>query len=652
MKKLFKFIPLLVIPMMLTSCMDMFFRPADNTESGSHSQTSEPSSGSGSSSGSHTSSSSESGGGNSGSSSSSESTTIYPTSLAISGATSLYVGEETTLTATYQPTNITYKTINWYTSDSSVASITSTGKVKGKAGGQVTITAKLKSADGYMEATHDMTIVVPSVSGVSITKRQITLGFNQTYQLEAVVLPVYANQAVTWSSSSPSVATVDQNGLVTAKNVEGTANIKATTVEGDFDAFCTVTVQAVTGTTVMIYMCGADLESAVPDRGSGYLNSGYQGLASMDIDEILSVTGQPSNVNIVLETGGAKHWAKSQINPDYLERWEIRDQTLTRKAQLAKDNMGDGNVLKDFINWSVQNYPAQKYGLIMWNHGGAMGGCCFDENFDDDSISEFELYTAVSEARTDQGISEKFEWITYDACLMAVQDVAEYNSYNFNYMLSSQESESGYGYDYDAWLPILYSNPAIEGDALLQVIAHTFMLEEKQLYQSWYGSRWAQYFDQTQAVYDLSKVRPYRDAFETFANSVNGIIGNTDSKAKTLGGLINNAKKYGEDEDEYGDTIYPFDIFDAKEVLTKITANSAYSSLSTQANNIKTLIDDLVVYEEHGEGTTGCGLCIFCPMSGYSYPYEYTYQGVLYGPKTNFSNWKTVANKVFWACYE
>ncbi len=619
---------------MLTSCLDMFFRPSDNSENGGNNTSQTSDSGSQSNSGS-----------NSGS-------TVYPTSLVINGASSLYVGEEVTLNATYEPSNVTYKTINWYTSDSTVASVTSSGKVKGKAAGNVTISAKIKSADGYLEATHDMEVSIPSASSVSLNKTSVTLGFNKTIQLTATVNPTAANQAVTWSSNNDSVASVNSSGLVTSKAIEGIATITATSVDGGHTASCHVSVKAVSGTTVMIYMCGADLESATPEQGNGYLNSGYQGLASMDIDEILSVSGQPENVNIVLETGGAKHWAKSNINPSYLERWEIRNKNMTRKAQLSRASMGETSTLQSFIEWGLDNYPAEKYGLIMWNHGGAMDGCCFDENASNDSISATELKEAVSSARNNKGITSKFEWITYDACLMAVQDIAEYNSYNFNYMLSSQESESGYGYDYDAWLPSLYDNPSIDGGDLLEVIGHTFMVEEKGLYQSWYGSRWTQYFDQTQSVYDLSKVAAYKDAFESFASSVNSVIGNTESKAKTLGNLIFSAQKYGADEEEDGYTIYPFDIFDAKEVLTKITGNSAYTSLSSQANTIKNLIDQLVIYEEHGEGTTGCGLCIYCPMSGYSYPYDYEYSGVKYGPSSNFTNWKTVANKVFWAVYE
>ena len=573
---------------------------------------------------------------------------IYPETLTITGKSSIVIGETATLTATYTPSDVTNKTITWYSSNTSAVTITNKGKITGKASGSSVITAEMKGPnDTKVRATHEVTVGVPSATGVTLDKTTLNMSYNKTAQLTATVNPSAANQAVTWSTSNNSVASVSNTGLVTSKAVTGNAVITATSVDGGFTASCTVNVKEVTGTTVMIYMCGADLESGSPESGYGYLSSGCEGLASMDLDEILSVNGQPDNVNIVVETGGAKKWAKSNINKNYLERWEIRNKSMDRKAQLTKASMGKSATLQSFLEWGFENYPSEQYGLILWNHGGAMSGCCFDENYSDDALTPKELYDAVTAARNSKGITDKLEWITYDACLMAVQDVAEYNSYNFNYMLCSQESESGYGYDYDAWLPTLYNNPSVNGGELLEVIGHTFIEEERGFYQSWYGSRWKQYFDQTQSVYDLSKVAAYKTAFENLATSINNVIGTNDSKAASLGNLIYSAQKYGQSEDEYGDAIYPFDIFDVKSTLSKLSSNSSYSSLSSQISAVNNAVDQLVIYEEHGEATTGCGICLFCPMSGYSYPYDYNSSATL----SNFTNWKVVANKVFWACY-
>ena len=79
-------------------------------------------------------------------------------------------------------------------------------------------------------------------NSINLNKPETTLVAGAKEQLSATVLPEEAKQTVTWTSSAPAVATVDDNGLVTAV-AEGTATITATTTDGtNLDATCTVTV--------------------------------------------------------------------------------------------------------------------------------------------------------------------------------------------------------------------------------------------------------------------------------------------------------------------------------------------------------------------------------------------------------------------------
>ena len=551
--------------------------------------------------------------------------TVYPTEITITGESSIAIGEATILKATYTPSNVTNKTVTWSSSDTSVATISSSGRVKGLKAGNTTITASMKGKDNVpVTATFAMSVVVPSATGVTLDKTSVNLGFGKTTQLTATVNPKYANQKVTWSSNNTSVATVSSTGLVTAKNIIGTAVITATSVDGGFTANCQIKVQEVVGTTVMIYMCGADLESE-------------NGLATSDLNEILSVSGQPEEVNIIVETGGANSWSKSQIPANKLARWEIRNRQFVKKQELTYASMGLTSTLQSFMEWGFENYSSEKYGLILWNHGGAMGGVCFDERANDDSLTADEVYDAVSGAKSSKGITDKLEWITYDACLMAVQDVAEFNSYNFNYMLCSQESEVGEGYDYDAWLPTLYNNPGIDGGELLEVIGHTFIQSIDSMYHS-------KNHDQTQSVYDLTKMSAYKSAFESIATDLNSIIGTNTTKIKSLANLIASAREYGCDDGESNG----FEVFDMKEALNKVKANSTFSSISSKVTTFYTALNDLVIYEEHGTATTGCGICIYSPWSQ-AYPYNY---GSNEYRKSNFTEWKKVSNKIFDACYD
>ena len=562
---------------------------------------------------------------------------VYPTAISLTDST-CNVGYTTQLDPVFTPSDTNQTSLTWTSNNTSAVTVDQNGLVTGVSAGSATITATGEDENGNpVSGSCTVTVTTVAVTGVSLNKTTLDLSKGATTTLEATISPSNAsNKNVTWTSSNTSVATVS-NGTITGVAV-GTTTITVKTVDGNKTASCSVSV--VEGPTddytIMVYMCGSDLESGTDEYGTTHPNNA--GYASGDLDEILSVSGKPSNVNIIVETGGAKAWAKSQIPSNKLARWEIDNGSMVKKEELNNASMGLQSTLQSFLEWGLNTYPAKKMGLIMWNHGGALDGCCYDENFSNDALTPIESYNAIASAKNNCNWSSNLEWIAYDACLMAVQDIAEYNSYNFNYMLSSQESEAGYGYDYDAWLPDLYANTSIDTATLLEKVGHTFIEEEKNLYSQ---NNWGP-CDQTQSVYDLSKMSAYKTAFESFANSLYGIIQNSDSKASALADCVNSAQKYGVSEDDYGNVIYPFDVFDVASALSKIAANSNFSSLSSKATAINNALSQLVVYEEHGTGTTGCGICLFCPISQYTWYYD----AEAGAPTTNFTNWKNVANKI------
>ena len=91
-----------------------------------------------------------------------------------------------------------------------------------------------------------------AIGSVSVDPTELNLYVDQTQQLTATVLPEnYTNKSVTWSSSDPAVATVNESGEVTAVSV-GSATITVTTVEGGLTATCAVTVNPVEVTSVTL----------------------------------------------------------------------------------------------------------------------------------------------------------------------------------------------------------------------------------------------------------------------------------------------------------------------------------------------------------------------------------------------------------------
>ena len=169
--------------------------------------------------------------------------TIHVTSVSLDKASlELTEGETAQLTATVLPDNATNKNVTWSTSNASIATVDANGLVTAVSAGTAVIT--VTTEDGTKTASCTVTVTVP-VTGVTLSQTQASLYYNRTpntLTLTATVAPDNAtNKDVTWTSSDSTVATVDQNGLVTAL-ARGTAVITATTADGGKTASCTVTV--------------------------------------------------------------------------------------------------------------------------------------------------------------------------------------------------------------------------------------------------------------------------------------------------------------------------------------------------------------------------------------------------------------------------
>lgn len=162
-------------------------------------------------------------------------------------ATTIAIGASETLTATITPANADNQAVTWSSDNTAVATVNQNGQVTGVAAGTATIT--VTTQDGNKTATCTVTVPDPSadpvaVTGVSLNKASTSLTVGASETLTATVAPANAtNQAVTWSSDNTAVATVNQNGLVTAV-AAGTATITVKTADGNKTAKCTVTVSA------------------------------------------------------------------------------------------------------------------------------------------------------------------------------------------------------------------------------------------------------------------------------------------------------------------------------------------------------------------------------------------------------------------------
>lgn len=152
---------------------------------------------------------------------------------------SLTEGDSETLVATVKPDDATDKTVTWSTSDASIATVDSNGKVTAVKEGSVTITAKAEGKEATCKVTIAAATIVP-VSSITLDKTSIEIKEGKSAVLTVTVGPENAtNKTVTWKSSDESIATVDANGMVSAIKT-GVATVSAQA--GSLTATCTVVV--------------------------------------------------------------------------------------------------------------------------------------------------------------------------------------------------------------------------------------------------------------------------------------------------------------------------------------------------------------------------------------------------------------------------
>ena len=186
--------------------------------------------------------------------------------------------------------------------------------------------------------------------------------------------------------------------------------------------------------TIFVYLCGTDLESKLFQGGNG----------TKDLKEMMAATAN-SQVRYVIQTGGTKFWHNATVDEDKNQRFVIENGKMVMVEEGGQSNMGKSSTLADFLKWGVKNFSAEKMGVVLWDHGGgSIAGVCYDENEDWDALTLRELDAALLSVY--QTMTDKFEFIGMDACLMGTVETANIAASYARYMIASEEMETGAGW--------------------------------------------------------------------------------------------------------------------------------------------------------------------------------------------------------------
>ena len=199
---------------------------------------------------------------------------------------------------------------------------------------------------------------------------------------------------------------------------------------------------------VMDYVIGTDLET----RG---------GMASVNLAQIRDATKEGPDMTFVVQFGAAEHAYTGGMADGGYARYTVRDGKIEKVMDLPPDTcMTEGRSLTEFISWAKENYPADRYMLVLWDHGGGLsGGYGYDQLNDRADKGATMPCSDFVEAVRESGM--QFDLIGFDTCLMQDIDFAYKLEPYADYYLASEESESGYGWNYTLAFSELAKDPGI-----------------------------------------------------------------------------------------------------------------------------------------------------------------------------------------------
>jgi len=354
--------------------------------------------------------------------------------------------------------------------------------------------------------------------------------------------------------------------------------------------------------TVMIYL---DADNSLESAGIN------------DINE-MEMVGSTADVNIVVQADRIPGYDISNSDWTNTRRYYITQDSNpilinSEFNDLGELNMGEPQTLIDFTNWAIINYPAKKYLLVIWNHGGGFRSLsltkdiAWDDTSGGDRITMSELKYALSAISTQMG--KNIDIVGMDACLMAMTEVAYQIKDYADILVASEENEPGDGWPYDTILGELVGNPLISSGQLAVDIV------DKYIFSYSYGNV-------TLSAIDLSRMN-------TLATQLSNLALAVMSDTLTPKNIYINTAYYSQ---YYGDP----DFIDLYDFCNQLLAYSNSLEVKNIALNIQQTLNYAVIKSGYSGGSVSGskGLSIY-------FPWYYAYNSNKYH-STNF------AQDTFW----
>jgi hypothetical protein len=336
--------------------------------------------------------------------------------------------------------------------------------------------------------------------------------------------------------------------------------------------------------TFMVYMDGdCDLEESAID--------------DMNEMEMVGSTGEVNIIALLDRIPGYDDsngdWVTTKLFEVTEDQNSDRIIRSTEVEDLGELNMGNPNTLADFAVWGIENYPAEHYALIIWDHGGGWKSVANDETDDENGITMPELDSALFWIINETYI-ERLDIIGFDTCLMGQLEVADTVAPYADIMVGSEELEAGDGWNYTPFLNTLADHPDSTPEELAINITTSFgeyytEIEEDPIH--------------TLSVIDLSEIPDLVSAVDTWAVAM---IANMPDEWDTIGESRYEVESYPQGEGA--------DFVDLYDLAWLVWYETTDASTESAAEAVMDALDAAVINSVNGpDHPYSNGLTIYFP---------------------------------------
>lgn len=324
----------------------------------------------------------------------------------------------------------------------------------------------------------------------------------------------------------------------------------------------------------------------------------------IDLNEMESV-GSDDKVKIVLQSEFSANYTdfsdtsydgqtlrflvKNDNNPDTVD--------LTAGKPIGNVNMASPDTLRDFILWASEKYPADRYALVIWDHGAGwknsrLATPSIKGAVQDETSESFMSLPQLAKGVKDAGV--QLDLLNFDACLMGMYEVAYEFRGLVDYMTFSEEIEPSQGDPYDTILASLTAKPSMSAKELATTIVNKYF--------EYYSTQERQEAAATKSAVDMSKIDALHEQVVRLAD---GIVSEFDAVSPVLSAAQNNTQMY-----EYVDN---HDLVDFADYLN---THLASGTAKDAAVGVKSAVSEAIIANKKFGDTVqnSNGIAIYAPV--------------------------------------